>query len=66
MDVGRRKLAVKRDRLHVAFEAVREFFVHDLEHGFEAAIGKVLSELCKGLGELALAAVLSGFCKDHV
>ena len=30
MDVGRRKLAVKRDRLHVAFEAVGKFLVQGL------------------------------------
>ena len=30
MDVGRRKLVVKRDGLHVAFEAVGIFVVQDL------------------------------------
>ena len=30
MDVGRRKLVVKRDRFHVEFEAVGKFFVQDL------------------------------------
>ena len=31
-----------------------------------AAIGEVLAELCKGLGELALTAGLNGFCEDCV
>ena len=30
MDVGRHKLVVKRDRLHVVFEAVGAFVVQDL------------------------------------
>ena len=29
MDVGRRKVVVKRDGLHVAFDSVEAFFVQD-------------------------------------
>ena len=34
--------------------------------GFEAAIGEVLAELCKGLGDIVLTVVLNGFCEDLV
>ena len=66
MDVGRRKLVRKRDELHAAFEAVGAFVVLDLWNGFEAVIGEVLAELCKGLSELTFTVGLNGFCKDRV
>ena len=44
MDVRQRKLVGKCNGLHVAFEALGAFFVHDLQDWFEYAIRKVLVE----------------------
>ena len=66
MYVRRRKLVGKRDVFHVAFEALGAFFVQDFQDWFEYAIGKVLVEFCKGLGEIAFAAGLDGFHENCV
>ena len=65
MDVGRRKLVGKCDRLHVAFEALGAFF-QDLQDWFESAIGEVLVGFCEGSGKIAFAAGINGFRKDYV
>ena len=66
MDVRRCKLVGERVGLHVAFEDLGEFVAQGLQDWFESEIGKVLVEFCKGLGEIAFATGLDGFCKNCV
>ena len=66
MGVGRRKLVGKRNGLHVAFEALGGFIVHDLQDWFESAIGKSLVEFCKGSGEILFTVGLNGFREDCI
>ena len=66
IDVRRRKLVGKSDGLHVVFEALGAFVVQYLKEWFKFGIGKVLVEFCEGLGEIAFATGLDGFCKNCV
>ena len=66
MDVRRRKLVGKCNRLYAPFEALGAFFVQDLQDWFESTISKVLVEFCKVSGEIAFAAGLNGFRKDCI